>query len=130
MKKKEDPSPRKPDGSGTKEDPYEITDANELLWIPEQVNGGKDFRGEYISLGNHIDLSGALWEPVGAYEENPFSGTFYGNGHEIKNFRVAIRDKRIGADCHYIGFFGYVKDGGKLVIDETEAVKKHTARIP
>ena len=106
----EDPSPRKPDGSGTKEDPYEITDANELLWIPEQVNGGKDFRGEYISLGNHIDLSGALWEPVGAYEENPFSGTFYGNGHEVKNLRVAIQDKRIGADCHYIGFFGYVKD--------------------
>ncbi len=84
-------------GSGTQEDPWQITSAEELDLIRD------DLTGHYV-LTEDIDLSGyENWEPVGAFQslsDDPedkevphpdyaFTGTFDGGGHTISNLTVA-----------------------------------------
>ena len=47
------------------------------------------------------------WNPVGT-SENPFTGTFDGNGHTIKNLALVETEAKEGKA--YIGFFGYAKN--------------------
>ena len=54
-----------------------------------------------IVLAADIDLSDAEWVPIGT-AENPFSGTFDGNGKTISGLKISSGD--------YAGFFGYVSD--------------------
>jgi hypothetical protein len=90
------------DGAGTEEDPYIITDANELNTMRNDLTA-------YYKLGNDIDLSssiiwnyGAGWEPVGKSDslETHFSGTFDGDGHTIKGMHISR------ARSSYQGLFG------------------------
>ena len=69
-----------------------------------------------IVLVGDIDLSNFMltrsaaasnWVPVGTSEQ-PFSGTFDGNGHTIKNLTLVESEAKEGKA--YIGFFGYAKD--------------------
>ncbi len=46
-------------------------------------------------LANDIDLEGAAWTPVGTTEK-PYTGTFDGQGHAIKNFTITELSSRIG----------------------------------
>jgi len=87
-------------GSGTEEDPYIITDVNEL----QEMNNGKC--GWYV-LGNDIDASvtldwnnGAGFVPIGDSIDE-FSGHLDGNDHTITNLYI----NRPSAD--YVGLFGY-----------------------
>ncbi|GEM_PF-2801062 len=80
-------------GSGSQEDPYQISTAEELDKIREDMNAS------YV-LVNDIDLQGVSWTPIGEYvpgggEEGEvpdpnysFNGNFDGNGHTISNFTI------------------------------------------
>lgn len=43
--------------------------------------------GKDVKLSTDIDCSGSEWNPVGT-EENPFTGTFDGNGYKISNLTI------------------------------------------
>lgn len=96
-------------GSGTKEDPYQISTAEQLAKLAKDVNDGvygMTHRGEYFKLTAAINLSGKRWEPIGygsAISSKPFSGYFDGNNKEITGLYV---DERGNNTC--AGLFGAV----------------------
>ena len=76
-------------GSGTSEDPYLVTSAEQLAQVT--VAG-------HWKLGNDIELTGN-WVPIGT-EANPFTGNFDGDKHLIRGLRTSSED--------YSGLFGYI----------------------
>ena len=78
-------------GSGTEKDPYVIANAGQLAAFAEAVDGGKTYEGEYVVLGDDIDLSGvSSWNPIGDESGivNIFNGTFDGKGHTISKLKI------------------------------------------
>lgn len=86
-------------GSGTKNDPYLISNDMELAKLARDVNNGNTsqaFLGKYFKLTADIDLSGGIWMPIGKYynygkdngNNRLFFGKFDGNGHVIKNMHI------------------------------------------
>ena len=86
-------------GSGTKNDPYLISNDKELAKLARDVNNGNTsqaFLGKYFKLTADIDLSDGIWMPIGKYynygkdngNNRLFFGKFDGNGHVIKNMRI------------------------------------------
>lgn len=84
-------------------EPYEIHSAADLAGLAQLVNGKDasiwdrvdpvDFAGKTITLMTDIDLgangaSGLKWTMIGDDDDNPFRGTFNGNGHTISNVYV------------------------------------------
>ena len=75
-------------------DVYEITNAQQLAWVAEQVDGGNNFSGKTVKLMNNIDLANVPWNPIGVSGDSmPFSGTFDGNGKTISNLYVDLTDE-------------------------------------
>lgn len=89
-------------GSGTSDDPYQITTADELFEVRNALSAS-------YKLVNDIDLTEWIeensptqgWSPIGS-NTNPFTGCFNGNGMTIKGLYV----KRPNTDN--LGLFGYV----------------------
>ena len=85
-----------------------ITSADNLRELSELVSSGAVYGENHLYadasyvLDADIDLSGMNWEPVGN-SENPFNGSFDGNGHVISNMSIDS-----GGD--YAGLFGYVEN--------------------
>lgn len=109
-------------------EPYEIHSAADLAGLAQLVNGIRssswpwgmeyvDFAGKTITLMTDIDLgangaSGLKWPMIGDDDDNPFRGTFNGNGHTINNVLV---DNNYDGLVHYdrvAGIFGY--NGGTI----------------
>ena len=94
-----------PNGSGTPEEPYQITEAGHLVWINE------DLDAHYI-LMKDIDLSlnGAKteWSPIGPSSSNAFTGVFDGNGHTISGFKLSAPEGTETPDTTNLAFFGYL----------------------
>ena len=109
-------------------EPYEIHSAADLAGLAQLVNGIRssswpwgmeyvDFAGKTITLMTDIDLgangaSGLKWPMIGDDDDNPFRGTFNGNGHTISNVLV---DNNYDGFVHYdrvAGIFGY--NGGTI----------------
>ncbi len=100
------------------EDEYLVTATEGLEYIAEQVNAGnEEFTGADIVLDGDIDLAELAgltraavannWTPIGT-EENPFTGTFNGNGKTIKNLALVESEAKEGKA--FVGFFGYAKN--------------------
>ena len=92
---------------------YLIRTGAELAWFAAEVNGG---RGEINArLENYIYLNSYntsyLWTPIGATLENPYRGTFDGNGKKIAYMRTEINTD--DPEYRYAGLFGVV-DGGSI----------------
>ena len=99
----------KPKGEGTKESPYQITNAEELAWFRDTVNSGTT--DIHARLLHDIDLNNVSWVPIGT-KEHPYTGTFDGNAYTIRNFRLGnysdsdpISEK---------GLFGWIGLGGTI----------------
>ena len=96
------------EGSGTAEDPYIISNLEELEWFRDDVNGGNTYNGKYIKVvvdgENVIDLASAEWTPIG-YNGATFKGNFNGNGVTIKNL-VITKTLTNSSENNNIGFFG------------------------
>jgi len=110
-------------GTGTKNNPYIILNASQLMYLTLETNNGTTFEGQYIKLmcdvlindetfkkdpttGEITDLySDTLdrWVPIGN-ATNPFKGHFDGNGHVIYGLYVDTASA-------YAGLFGYVSGG-------------------
>ena len=69
------------------------------------------FKGQTIVLEGDVDLMGRAWTPIGTSSNNGFYGTFDGQGHTIKNLKLAAgsADGRYGA-----GFFGNLLGGAVI----------------
>lgn len=90
------------DGTSTEEvtpdttdpDVFEISTADELAWVAEQVNSGANtFAGKTVKLVKDIDLNNKNWTPIGTNGDAAakcFQGTFDGNGKTISNLFVDL----------------------------------------
>ena len=112
-------APKKPDGTGTVNDPYKISSAEELYLFAGLVNDGEcDANAE---LTNDITINtGVLsavasgstaklqpWTPIGNSDNRAYTGTFYGDGHTISGLYY-------DDSGDYAGLFGYVGSGGQV----------------
>jgi hypothetical protein len=100
-------------GNGTAGDPYQIADWHQLDYVRNYLNS-------YFVLVNNLDSTtagyeelasptangGKGWQPIGTTLENPFTGTFDGQGHEIRDLFINRPDE----DCP-TGLFGWVISG-------------------
>lgn len=86
-------------GEGTKENPYKISNADELLQFAENVNNGENYENTWFQQVNNIDLYGVDWVPIGIFDSgNYFYGVYDGAGHYISNLIINRTDNA--------GFFG------------------------
>ena len=85
-------------GSGTKEDPWRIENAEQLAYLAQQVNNGTDYERNHFLLVSDLDLNGKEWTPIGT-DGNPFWGGFDGGGHTITGMTIT-------GDGDYVGLFG------------------------
>lgn len=87
-----------PKGEGTKENPYLIANAENLLWVQKQVPtadrssnpAAPAFKDMYLEQTADIDLNGKKLTSIGFYYSNAermgaFAGTYNGNGFKIFN---------------------------------------------
>ena len=97
---------------------YYVSTPEALMEMSDIINNNDDTSLNNvtvtISLEGDIDLAGlstraavSNWTPIGT-SENPFTGTFNGNGYKIKNLTIVEEEAKEGKA--YIGFFGYAKD--------------------
>lgn len=87
------------EGSGTKEDPWRIENAEQLAYLAQQVNNGTNYRGKHFLLVSDLDLSVKEWTPIGTYS-NSFWGGFDGGGRTITGMTIT------GKENEYVGLFG------------------------
>lgn len=87
-------------GSGTAQDPYQIKTSQQLKSITKALNAHFILTAD-ITLNEEANGSG--WDPIGK-QETPFTGTFIGQGHIIKNLWL----KR--PTTNGVGLFGYIKN--------------------
>lgn len=100
-----------PAGSGTAADPYQIGNADQLMWFAAKVNGStkKSTSNLCAKLTSDIDLTGKEWTPIGqatnTYSDYvAYGGTFDGVGHTVSG--LTINNAKT-----YQALFGYVKGG-------------------
>lgn len=100
-------------GTGTAEDPFIISDATDLEELSDNVENNKEsFAGQYFLMTSDIDMSNvANLRPIGNNFGRsadlpdfirPFSGTFDGAGHTIRNLQMEHRNELFG------GLFGII----------------------
>ena len=96
---------------GTANNPYKIFTATQLAAFRDLVNRGGAGASAHAKLMDNIDLSeicseeeGDSWTPIGT-SNNPYSGTFDGNGKTISGLYID------SSDNDYKGLFGRVNGG-------------------
>ncbi|WP_066020437.1 MULTISPECIES: fibronectin type III domain-containing protein [Clostridium] len=88
------PSEGETSGSGTQNNPYIISNVQQLKNMNYNLTA-------YYKLANDIDLSSINWTPIGN-NNVPFTGVLDGDGHSIKNISM----NRLGTDLS--GLFGCI----------------------
>ena len=111
-------------GTGTEGDPYRIATTADLDALAADVNSGTAYSGTYFKMT--VDIAYAhstAWDdaastennytPIGnrlnSYTDNPFSGTFDGDGHTVSGIRIYKGGS--GWGNYFLGLFGYVLNG-------------------
>jgi hypothetical protein len=86
---------------------YLVSNAEHLLKLARDVNGGISYGGSHFRVTDDIDLGGMNWRPVGycagPFDKREFCGVFDGGGHTVKGFVVENQEKRSA------GLFGYIE---------------------
>ncbi len=97
-----------PAGSGTENDPYQITELGNLVWISDTVTSSS---GKYYKMINDINAletstwnSGAGFVPIGT-NDAPFTGLFDGNGKKITGLTI---NRSSSNTDDFVGLFGYI----------------------
>lgn len=89
--------------------PTAINSVSKLDEFREQVNSGNLTNEAYFQLTDNITLSGDF-TPIGT-KQNPFTGTFDGNGYTISNLRI---NSTTAKGVKYVGLFGYVSASARI----------------
>lgn len=82
-------------GDGSEKNPYVIATAQQLSAFAESVDKGETYSGQYIELGDSLDISGIEWDPIGAEGTSGsnldylFAGSFDGNGCTISGLTIS-----------------------------------------
>ena len=94
-------------GSGTSDDPYQISSAVQLKEFADIVNVGGDNMSANAVLTNDIDMTGITsWEPIGNWVSScAYKGHFNGQGHTIYNVNFTSFSRK------YHGLFGIISTG-------------------
>ena len=114
-------TPTPPKGEGTVENPYQISNTDELYWFVGQVNRGGDASANAILTDNITVNTGVLdenknlaskgdlteWEPIGT-SDVPYTGTFDGKGYTISGLYFNNPSES------NVGLFGYIEANGKI----------------
>lgn len=116
-----------PEGKGTVDEPYQISNRAELYWFAGLVNGtlpdggGKNLSANAILTANIIVNTGVLdanknlvsksdlteWKPIGA-RQSSYTGTFDGQGYTISGLYFN------NPTSSYVGLFGSIGANGKI----------------
>ena len=116
-----------PEGKGTVDEPYQISNRAELYWFAGLVNGtlpdggGKNLSANAILTANIIVNTGVLdanknlvsksdlteWKPIGTHL-SPYTGTFDGQGYTISGLYFN------NPTSSYVGLFGSIGANGKI----------------
>ncbi|MCI8364185.1 MAG: hypothetical protein HFG34_04460 [Eubacterium sp.] len=83
-------------GTGTKEDPYLISTAEDLSLVAGDPTA-------HYQQTNDIDLGGELFSGIALTSSPAFQGTYDGKNYKIENLKIST-------DSHYIGLFGLCKN--------------------
>lgn len=89
-------------GSGTEEDPWLISTAQDLTWLSLNVNNNISYEGRYFALAQNIDMGSQLWTPIG--HTKAFNGTFDGQNNSVYNLYIT--------GFQNAGFFGFLGSSG------------------
>ncbi len=130
------------EGSGTENDPYQITNANELQEVNDELDAhymlmndidASDTRNWNVGDhdGNGVTPDSAMgFEPIGEYEEGniniSFTGNLNGQNYVISN--LFINRPRIP----YVGLFSCITDGGivkNLGVKDAEVIGRKNSGI-
>ncbi len=105
-------------GSGTAEDPYQISSKDELKKMRDLINSAyftSQYNTCYYIQTADIDLENELWKPIGigrvdgVYDTNPmFKGVYDGQRHNIYNFTTDSSQEAQG-------LFGYIRNSKAVV---------------
>lgn len=115
-----------PDGHGTPENPYIISDYSDLVTLSQLIAAEETYsqyaEAYYAVTVKSITITadatgGQTFIPIGSYSK-PFKGNFDGNG-------VIISGLTVDSDDDYVGLFGYVGEGA--VISEVGLYKADIA---
>jgi hypothetical protein len=110
-----------PAGSGTKDDPYRISELGHLVWMQQNVQNSL---GKCYHLDQDIDASDtANWNdegtgtdvlegfyPIGGEDDNSFDGIFDGGEHKISGLTI----RRSLTNRDNIGLFGEIGPYGEI----------------
>lgn len=78
-----------------------INSKSDFETFRDNVNKGDSYSGSTVKLTSDIDLQSVAWDPIGStcqymgpyasvtIKKSPFSGTFDGNNHVIKNLKLS-----------------------------------------
>ena len=102
-------------GTGTKDDPYQISNDLELALLAHEVNNGTSTAGKYYKLTNNIILNQGLWMPIGTTTNKSgkdfgFQGKFDGDGYSVSNMHVVWTNES-GLQARW-GLFSQIKGNG------------------
>jgi hypothetical protein len=96
-------------GTGTRSNPYLITNVADLKALAQQVNNGTSYRSTFFRQTADIDLSAVRgvvgWVPIGTYGRKGFDGSYDGGNHTISG--LYINNSLDGQ-----ALFGFVDDSG------------------
>ena len=118
------------DGTGTAEDPYQISNGAELAYLASSVNSGETYEDEYFVLTANINLNGLSWTPIansfsdallGGSDYRVFAGNFDGKGYTISN--VSIGSETTPLESDVLGLFGATE--GKISNLNLDTVSIH-----
>ena len=120
-------------GSGTRNDPYLIGTADQLVRFRDQVNAGES--NLCASLVDNIDLGGREWEPIGV-SSSGYKGIFDGNGYAIRNLTISRLSNGTSAGGSTLwggGLFGIVGSSGVIRgvnVDGTISIQESLTHYP
>ncbi len=120
-------------GTGTKDNPYQIKWGSQLAFLAENVRNGETYENQYFVLTADIILNDTAdyamwsstttglkeWNAIGSYvspsDNNPFAGTFNGEGHIVSGLFSCNKETN--------GLFAYNKGTIKDLIVEKSYIE-------
>lgn len=98
-------------GTGKKDDPYKISNYDQLKAFSDVSNCGKNFSKEYIVLTNDIDASSSeVFTPIAKHNVIcAFEGVFDGQGYTISNLNMNYDYKKENDDYSNVAFVNHLE---------------------